>query len=325
MTIQHKDEIKNRALEERERQLRHVNQQLEISEEVIALFERRIAKLEQEIYQRDKLSDWATVKLRWRERKRMPSKMCRWSDAVVDDSAVYVRNEDRREIYSYDITSGAWSQLPKCVDASGPIVLISGYLTTVGGYDSNELFSLTGKGSGGKWTKKFPPMPTKRHWTTALCTETMLIVAGGCGVCGEVLSTVEVMNTENYQWYTAADLPESMHKASATVCGGRIYVLGGTDGSNIYTKSIYTCYFSALLQSCKLSSPGAHLEKISSVDRAITWSKVTDLPVTRSTCVSFHGRLLAIGGVDSGLPTTAVYIYCSSTRSWGIISHMVTG
>ena len=207
-----------------------------------------------------------------------------------------------------------------CIRDSGcPIVVISGWLTTVGGYNSNELFSLTGAGGDSRWTKKFPPMPTKRRRTSALCTDTMLIVVGGYGVGDETLSTVEVMNTENYQWYTAADLPEPMYITSATVCGDRIYILGEACSS---TKSIYTCTLSVLLQSRKLS---AHLKKTSSADRASIWCKVADLPVTYSTCVSFHGRLLAIGGMDSGKTTTAVYMYNSATNSWEIISHMKNG
>ena len=92
-------------MEERERQLRHVSQQLETSEEVIAQFERRIAELEQQMCQRDQLNELASIKLRWRERKKAPSKMCGWSDAVMDGSTVYVRNEDSWEIYSYNLTS----------------------------------------------------------------------------------------------------------------------------------------------------------------------------------------------------------------------------
>ena len=133
------------------------------------------------------------------------------------------------------------------------------------------------------------------------------------------------MNTENCQWFTAANLPEPMHFASATVCGDCIYMLGGANKNLAYTKSTYSCSLSTLLQSCKKSSPGAHLEKASSVDRTSIWCKLTDLPATRSTCVSFHGQLLAIGGMDSMEPTTAVYMYNSATSSWEIISHMITG
>ena len=50
------------------------------------------------------------------------------------------------------------------------------------------------------------------------------------------------------------------------------------------------------------------------------------IPVLRSTCESFCGRLLAIGGSDYylGKPTTAVYMYNLTTNFWQIISHMTT-
>ena len=67
-----------------------------------------------------------------------------------------------------------------------------------------------------------PPMPTEREGTTSLCTGATLIVAGGMGD-GGVLSTVEVMNTENSQWSSAADLPQPLYLASATVCMWKSY------------------------------------------------------------------------------------------------------
>ena len=76
--------------------------------------------------------------------------MNRWYDTVVSGNTVYVRNKGKETIYSYDVISDAWSQLPDCVHGSGSITIINGWLTTVGGYsypsDSNELFSLTGEG-----------------------------------------------------------------------------------------------------------------------------------------------------------------------------------
>ena len=85
-------------------------------------------------------------------------------------------------------------------------MIINGWLTTVGGGSPfthtylNELFNLDEEGSGTcrKWMEKFSPMPTKRRSTTALYTGVMLIVAGGRGIDDSVLSTVKVMNTENY-------------------------------------------------------------------------------------------------------------------------------
>ena len=241
--------------------------------------------------------------------------------------------KDTVNIYSYDIISDSWSQLPNCVHEDGSITVINGCLTTVGGGpfpNYNELFSLTGKGSGRlRWSKIFPPMPTKRRCTTSLCSGTALIVVGGrggrAGGKSSSLSTVEVMDTETHQWSTAADLPQPMHSASATVCGDQLYMLGGVKGGH-FVKSVYTCSVSALLQSCAPSSLEAKFQRTSLEDKAGVWRQVTDLPLTQSTCESFHGRLLAVGGMmESGKGTTAVYMYSSTTNSWEIISHMTTG
>ena len=178
---------------------------------MVAQFERQIAELEQQLSQREQQKTVASnrgkeqtsFKLTWREGKRAPCGMSRWFDAVMDGNTVYTRYRATVNIYSYDITSDSWSQLPDCIHRSGSIAVINGWLTTVGGGSypnySNELLCLTGKGSGRRWTKQFSPMPTKREWTVSLCTGIALIVAGGWGV-GGVLSTVEVMDTETHQW-----------------------------------------------------------------------------------------------------------------------------
>ena len=90
-------------------------------------------------------------------------------------------------------------------------------------------------------------------------------------------------------------------------------MLGGAEGS-FYVKSAYTCSVSAILQSCVPSSLEAKLQRTSLEDKARIGRQVADLPVTQSTCKSFHGRLLAVGGwTESGeKATTAVYMYNST-------------
>ena len=251
--------------------------------------------------------------------------MYRLCDTVVDENTVYVRKSDIN-VHSYDVTSDRWSQLPDCVNHYCSIAVINGCLTTVGGGAyrySNELFSLTGKGSGRRWTQQFPPMPTKRGSTTSLCTGTTLIVAGGVTEGVTVLSTVEVMDTVTHQWSTAADLPQPMNNASATICGDQLYMLGGVSKGAVSIKSVYTCSVSTLLRSC-VKHP--QQKRAASAYKDSVWRQVADLPVTHSTCESFHGRLLAIGGkMGSGKHTTAVHMYNSTTNSWEVISHMTTG
>ena len=52
---------------------------------------------------------------------------------------------------------------------------------------------------------------------------------------------------------------------------------------------------------------------------------ITDTPVTFSSWVALHGRLLAVGGRDSDdKQTTAIHMYNTTTNSWEVISHMAT-
>jgi N-acetylneuraminic acid mutarotase len=296
-------------------------------------FERRIAELEQQLGQREQQktkassrgTELTSFKLTWREGKRAPCGMNRWCDAIVDGNTVYIRYEGTVKIYSYDITIDSWSHLPDCIQNNGSITVVNGCLITVGGRTnrnySNELFSLTRKGSGRRWTQQFPPMPTKRESTTSLCTGATLIVAGGEGKGSRVLSTVEVMDTETHQWSTAADLPQPMWSASATICGDQLYMLGGSLKDYVSVKSVYTCSVSTLLRSCV-----KHLRERSPSVYDSVWRQVADLSIADSTCDSLQGQLLAVGGkMDSGKCSTAVQMYNSSTNSWETISHMKTG
>ena len=185
---------------------------------------------------------------------------------------------------------------------------------------TNKLMSLTDEH---KWTEEFPPMPTKRRFATAVCTGTVLIIAGGTGENGPV-TTVEVLNFETSQWSTAVDLPKPLIYCSAAVHGDQLYVLGGGLGD----KSAYTCSVSALLQTYtqrSLVGTFKHALSLSNSSSNGVWSKLPDLPVEESTCVNSCEQLFAVGGRDSDIkPTTAVYMYNQDTNSWNIISHMTT-
>ena len=62
-----------------------------------------------------------------------------------------------------------------------------------------------------------------------------------------------------------------------------------------------------------------------SADSSNVWKEIAPLLVHFSTPVIFHGRLLAIGGCESGVnPTSAVQEYDPATNSWKVISHLST-
>ena len=253
------------------------------------------------------------IRLNWTQGRKAPCEMVRSTAAVVDGSVAYFRPSRPGQVHAYNSTTDTWSRLPDCRTTNTTLAIVNGLLTTVGGNNSNKLFSLTGEGKDRKWTEVFPPMTTKRKLTIAVTTGRALIVAGGGDRGG--LTTVEIMNTDTRQWSTAADLPQTMVSASATVCGDRIYMCDG--------KSVITCSLPALLQSCRPKIFEAQPSTPS--PQGPVWSTVTDLPVEQSTIVSINNRLLAIGGCASDYkPTTAVHLYDPVNNSWQTISHFST-
>ena len=266
-----------------------------------------------------------SIKLRWRDGGKAPSEM--WGKvSAVDGSVAYFQPARFNSVFAYNSANNKWSELSECRNCDFSLAMISSFLTAIGGrtpkYEiTNSLLSLTDS----KWTERFPPMPTKRRLTAAVCSGESLVVAGGLGEGDKYLSTVEVMDTETLQWSTASNLPCSLSWATAKLCGNQVYMLGDFDQRDECSKSVFTCSLATLLQSCKPQSIGARLKTLSLVSRPKVWNQLADTPVTLSTCASLQGRLLVVGGKDSDdKETTAIHMHNTTTNSWEVISHMAT-
>ena len=338
---------KDQTIKERERQLK---EQMETSEQVIAQFEERVHELEHQLKslqdhqntpqagvqplaeaEAGMSQDENNIKLIWREGSKAPYRMSSHYGVAVDGNSVYFK-PGGREVYEYRVGKEWYLHIPDCPFSHGPLVVVNKLLTLVGGSQqevySNKLFSLTGEGSSTarkRWTEEFPPMPTKRSNTAAICTGTSLIVAGGQGKGAPVMTTVEVMNTWTSQWSTAAHLPEPMWAASTAMCGDRIYILGGWDKNS----SVFVCSLSALLHSCKSKTSTLTKRRFksqhSTKDDGAVWKRLANVPVTWFACVSFNSQLLVIGGLNSdNQPITNVHVYNPSNNTWEVVSHTLT-
>ena len=218
----------------------------------------------------------------WRDGGRAPYRMGRGA-AVVDGNVAYFVNWNGRTC-SYNLSTRWWNELPKCPCEHSSLAVIRGLLTAIGGRiqgaTDNKLLSIV-KDEDHKWVEHFPPMPTKRSHTAAITTKQHLIVVGGYNE----LNTVEVMDIHTLVWSTAASLPHPYSRASATICGDQLYMLGGWDKDG-RSKSVLTCSLTKLLQSCS-----DHDTSSDSV-----WHRITDVPVYLSTCAAVNGELVAVGG-----------------------------
>ena len=267
--------------------------------------------------------DVQQLKLTWETHRNAPWRMERGA-AVAHGSVGYFSSLGSCDVFAYDSEKDDWSKLPECPQRDFGLAVINNLLTAVGGEPSgrfsgdytNRLVSF----NGSKWVTIFPPMPTKRCWLAVISAQNYLIAAGGGVGIAETLSTVEVMNSAIREWYTAASLPEPVYKMSATVCGGRLYLLGGLDKNYTPTCAVFTCTLDSLLHSCHPPS-----QTPPHTNEAGVWQRIADVPMMSSTCTTLNGRVLAVGGWDShGTPTADVYMYNADSDSWPLVGHMST-
>ena len=357
--IQQKDHViqeKDHVISEKVRMLRDSNRQLQDNEQVVAEFQQTLAQREKEnrdlresLSARDsdindlqrqlqhlrveqpqakvgsKMAEKRSIKLHvcWRDGGRAPEKMVVGSCAA-DGHKTYFRCG--YNVHAHNAATGKWNTLPKCPYREFTLVVVNGVLTAVGGFDSsykdtNKLLSLVGEG---KWVEQLPCMPTKRYSTAAVCSgKTPVVIGGYCD--GVRLKTVELLDIDSLQWFIASELPHPLTEASATACGDNLYLVGGVDEDGKATKSVLTCSLSALVQSAKPATLGGRSEKAFSQTQQV-WREVASLPVTRSTCSSLNGQLIAVGGEDSHnrKTTNSVYAYDPTTDRWDVISTMPT-
>ena len=327
-------------LDDREGQLQELKQQLSPSEQETAQSqlnrEKMIHKLQEEnrhLKQKlDKVSEKLMVlqgkklTLGWKICKVAPCK-ARSGSATVSGNIAYFRPAGSKQVLSYNPDPEEWSTLPECPTGRFTLTVANGLLTAVGGWQSsnytNKLLSLVevDEGRRRKWVELFPPMPTKRGYTAVVCHGKALVVAGGYGEEITILSTVEVMNTDTLQWSTASSLPHPLSDATATVCGDRVYLVGGSDQHWKSTKSAFTCSLSALLQSQTIVGK---MKTLLLAENQPVWHKITDLPVKASSSVTLNEQLLVVGGISDEKDSNNIYSYNTGINSWEVISHMPT-
>ena len=255
---------------------------------------------------------WVQLKLNWEKCEDAPCVMYRGA-AIAHGSVAYFSSYAYQEVFAYNSENNDWSRLPECPQSDFGLAVVNNLLTAVGGMSGGQYKNCSF--SDGEWVTVFPPMPTNRRWPAVVSAQNYLIAAGGWGV-GGVLSTVEVMDMNTLQWYTAANLPKCVSYMSATVCGGCLYLLGGC----MWGKSVFICALDSLIGSCHPPSRTPPHTSESSV-----WQCVTDVPVSGSTCTALNGRVLAVGGGHShGKLTAAVYMYNPDSDSWLVLGNMPT-
>jgi N-acetylneuraminic acid mutarotase len=154
----------------------------------------------------------------------------------------------RSNVDAYAVATDAWTTaaaLPTPRGWLATTVAPDGRIFAIGGYDgTSELSTVEAfTHSTGKWSGK-ASLPTARCELAAATSDGRIFAIGGNvgGSGGSYFSTVEAYSAETNTWATAAKMPTARTAlAAATAADGRIFAIGGDDGTKILaTVEAYT-------------------------------------------------------------------------------------
>ena len=185
------------------------------------------------------------------------------------------------DIKCYDPVKNSWSSPINTPCCSFAMTMLNNKLLIAGGVDkshntTNQILTMDA-GKISNYTK----MKTARSCATATGHQGMLIIIGGLGYSGP-LSSTELFDSNNRQWYKCNDLPKSYayYRLKSVIVNNTLYVLGGFHESDFdSSQTVFT----------------APLDTLSR--HQLKWNTLQDTPWCGSAPVSVYGtHLLIVGG-----------------------------
>ena len=211
------------------------------------------------------------------------------------------------QVLSNTAGSGGWfsvASLPVALVATANGV-INGKIYVVGGYSHTNCVYYP---SVNQWSNE-PAFPvTPRTDSAAAVVGSNLYVFGGCdsGSCGSGGTSTrnDIYNTVTKTWSVGASLPLPNTGLGAGVINGKIYIVGGTDGTTTRYNNLYV-YDPAFNQ----------------------WTTNSPMPTARQSIAVavINNKLYVAGGyTQSGLVTSVLEVYDPNTDTWTTKSPMPT-
>lgn len=214
-------------------------------------------------------------------------------------------------VFEYDPQKDFWAPLPATYISSFGLCKLEGELIVVGGVIATKvtgtvvIFDSFTK----RWKESLPPLAIERRSPSCISLTSAMIVCGGVSPTGELLSSVEVMKSDTFQWYTAGYLPRSAmlcHSSPAAIHDS-IYLLGGYKSSTANSSSnISHCSSVDILLSYSGMTP-------------YTWTSIPATPHFQSTAACIGSCLLSLGGTSSAYSEPvhcSIHGFSHSANSW---------
>ena len=215
------------------------------------------------------------------------------------------------KIDCFDPVNGLWSSPINTAYCHFAMTTLNNKLLIAGGWDksyktTNQILTM---GTGQTQLRDYTMMVTARSCATAAGHQGMLIITGGIDDNTKSLSSTEMFDSVNRQWYFTNDLSQPHYWLQSVIVDNIFYLLGGLDKDDYPSPTVFT----------------APLDTLST--HQLQWNTHQDTPWCRSAPVSVHGtHLLIVGGGkkigNEFTRTSDVYKLNKVTHNWEAIGHI---
>ena len=242
--------------------------------------------------------------------------------SVVAQERVYVgggaasKDEDEHTVMLYEQGAG-WRTLPRYQYCYFAMAILQDHPTLVGGQDPSgeKVTNQIAVWDSQQWTHPYPSMPTPRHSPAVVTYIKWLMVAGGEDGGTHFLSTVEIMDATNKQWFTTTPLPVRCRDMTSAIVGDKCYLMGGFTNHNQHNKQVFHVSISAITSQTPSQS----------AITPVQWHTLPDTPLEYSAALALHGSLLAVGGRHSFRDSSsAIHLYQPGSRQWVKVGDLPT-
>ena len=247
------------------------------------------------------------VNIKWEEGAPAPVSRANHT-AVWLNGLLYVAGGVGANSYtldSYNPVSNSWSSpinTPYCYFG---MTTLNNKLVIAGGLDKS--FKITNQllTTGAGQLKNYTKMTTARSFATATGHQGMLIIMGGRDDKGNRLSSTELFDSANGQWFTCSNLPNPCSSLKSVTFDNIIYLLGGVDTDGCYSPAVFTA---------RLNTLSRH---------QLLWSTQRETPLCQSAPVSINDtNLLIVGGCKDDIFTSDICNLNKVTHRWEAIGQI---
>lgn len=263
--------------------------------------------------------------VKWTKLSELPVGMFQ-AQGVYLRNKIYIGGGDTGDpntdslIFEYNYKTKSWSTLPPTASTYFGLCKLEGELISVGGKIGPLATSLVYVFDSftKRWKDSLPCLSAARYSPSCISTQSAIIVAGGLLERDELLSSVEVLKSDTFQWYTAGYLPRSatLCNATAVALHDSVYLMGGYKSSTAssFSNSAHSSPVDILLNYCGM------------IPRS--WSPLPPTPHYQSTAACIGPCLMSLGGTSSPYSPPvhqAMYGYCPSTETWVFVGDLPYG